>query len=496
MYPVASHSRLEHTLGTFNMTVRYARALYDDPLSPAFRQFMSSQDLATLFVCSLVHDCGHYPLAHDLEEVDNSVFSHVKRGENLLRSDSSINRILSAPHTSEGDLGWGVDVETVRRVLFEPISSLSFKESLMRSIIDGPIDADKLDYLTRDSENLRLPYGRGIDVMKLTQSLTVLINSTGARARGHIGIHDKGRIPAESLAFARYALYGSVYWHRTHRTVKAMLSRIALKVCHDYAIRHGDQQWRRALGTELKKQLDIASVGGESPVQGVLFGESKPVPEQYPIVYLDAATISLIKWLVREAGESYRELGRLLIQRTLYKKVLVATRSRTENVELWRKIDSIYSGLGENSLQRFDLVEHLQTSIADRVKDWNQSTPSIETGVPTTVVSEFIVRSASEPLVIIDYPPTKDGASRGLEFLREDEWSGASPGSLSISSPIETSSVWVALAEQQRVSTGKLRVFIHPRFARLVRQALGRDEVMALLVDALDAVADGRRPRQ
>ena len=98
--------------------------------------------------------------------------------------------------------------------------------------------------------------------------------------------------------------------------------------------------------------------------------------------------------------------------------------------------------------------------------------------------------------MIIDYPPTKDGASRGLEFLREDEWSGASPGSLSISSPIETSSVWVALAEQQRVSTGKLRVFIHPRFARLVRQALGRDEVMALLVDALDAVADGRRPRQ
>lgn len=209
------------------MAARYVRALLADPVSPLFKQLMNEHDIGTLLALCLVHDIGHYPLAHDLEEVDRDIFGHERRTIYLLeRPTSEVGRVL----TSATGSGWHTSSSELVAILKAKGSDLSLKQMILRSVIDGPIDADKLDYLLRDSENLRLPYGRGVDLEKLMHCLTVVVDDKGSGSVGRIGILDKGRIPAESVAFARYALYGAVYWHRTHRTIKAMLNRIGYEV--------------------------------------------------------------------------------------------------------------------------------------------------------------------------------------------------------------------------------------------------------------------------
>ena len=61
VYPTSTHSRLEHSLGTLAMTVRFARGLYNDRYNPIFRQIMEADDISCLLVNALVHDIGHYP---------------------------------------------------------------------------------------------------------------------------------------------------------------------------------------------------------------------------------------------------------------------------------------------------------------------------------------------------------------------------------------------------------------------------------------------------
>ena len=51
------------------------------------------------------------------------------------------------------------------------------------------------------------------------------LQSAGSQLFVALGIHEKGKVPAESVAFARYAMFGTVYWHHTSRAAKAMLHR-------------------------------------------------------------------------------------------------------------------------------------------------------------------------------------------------------------------------------------------------------------------------------
>jgi serine/threonine protein kinase len=76
IYPTATHTRLEHSLGTLSVLARFIVALYNDPLNPVFKQIMDEEDLKAGLLAALLHDLGQYPLAHDLEEADEHGFKH------------------------------------------------------------------------------------------------------------------------------------------------------------------------------------------------------------------------------------------------------------------------------------------------------------------------------------------------------------------------------------------------------------------------------------
>jgi HD superfamily phosphohydrolase len=464
VYPSASHSRLEHSLGTLSMAARFARALLNDPLSPLFRQLMTAADMDRLLAICLVHDIGHYALAHDLEEVDREIFGHEKRTQHLLeRTGSRVAQILRSD-------AWNVDIDTLTAILeSDRRTPLPLKDMIIKSIIDGPIDADKLDYLLRDSENLRLPYGAGVDVRKLMQCLTVVVNDVGSGSEARIGIHDKGRIPAESVAFARYAMYGSVYWHRTHRTMKAMLNRIGFEVLYHQSNSGG--RWREKLRTELYAFLAAEEVGQ------LTLEIADPDQQRWASPYLDSATQRIVWWLVeclpRTSG--YVELAEDLLFRRLYKRVLVISRNRgADRRQDWQRVEQVFGRIGRNWHLRREVSIEVQKRIALAVASWDGRSTSGSSSISSSDQEAFQVAAATRPVILVDYPPVKSGSNLGLEYLREVEWSEDRRGGLRVDQ-LEASSMWNALVEQYSVGLGKVRVYVHPQFATAVRSCVPRE---------------------
>ncbi|MEZ6077076.1 MAG: hypothetical protein R3C56_15830 [Pirellulaceae bacterium] len=101
------------------------------------------------------------------------------------------------------------------------------------SLLSGPVDIDKLDYLQRDSLHAGVPYGRNFDVNRLVSSLCV-----GQDGKS-LAITEKGKTAAEMMVFARYVMFSEVYWHHTVRSATAMLQRLV----YDLRSELPSQQW-------------------------------------------------------------------------------------------------------------------------------------------------------------------------------------------------------------------------------------------------------------
>ena len=141
VYPGATHTRFEHALGAYHLT-RRALALLGDQgeTSPA-----SEEDCLAVRMAALLHDVGHYPFSHTLEEAGFP--SH---------------EVLGAAKLREGALG-----ECLTRVggrdfpaaVGELISGVS--RSPLQGLISGSIDLDKVDYLSRDARDVWRPLRHG-----------------------------------------------------------------------------------------------------------------------------------------------------------------------------------------------------------------------------------------------------------------------------------------------------------------------------------------------
>ena len=212
VYPGASHSRFEHALGTYHLA-RRALLLLDErenlrDIPDSARKHVS--------IAALLHDIGHYPFSHALEEI--GALNHEEVARPLI-CGGPVGEILRA------ELGADAPeriVELIRGHSGQPLQGL----------ISGSLDLDKIEYLRRDALMCGVPYG-DIDADRLLNSLALLpaenrrLNrAEGAAENRVIGIHEKGLSAVESLLFAKYQMYRNVYWHHAVRSATAMYKRL------------------------------------------------------------------------------------------------------------------------------------------------------------------------------------------------------------------------------------------------------------------------------
>lgn len=207
VYPGATHSRFEHALGVFHNALRYLAQLGRDP---RFGERIDAHAAEVLLAAALLHDIGHWPFCHPIEDLSLPQFpAHEEVAGEFLRDDGELADVLRT--------AWRIEPREILDVLVSRADTPKLR--LLRSILSGPIDIDKMDYLERDSLHAGVPYGRNFDKNRLIQSL--VLNETG----DSLAISSKGRTAAELMVFARYVMFREVYWHHAVRSATAMFSR-------------------------------------------------------------------------------------------------------------------------------------------------------------------------------------------------------------------------------------------------------------------------------
>ncbi len=201
VYPGATHTRFEHALGAYHLTRRALAALQERGELEA----VPEADRLAARLAALLHDVGHYPFSHTLEEAG---FPHHER--------------LGVDRLSREPLAGALDRLGVPR-LAEAIGRFITGQSgsPLQGLISGSLDLDKIDYLSRDARMCGVPYG-AVDVDRLIASLTLIEVAPG---RTELGVQEKGISALESLLFAKYQMYRNVYWHHAVRSATCMFKR-------------------------------------------------------------------------------------------------------------------------------------------------------------------------------------------------------------------------------------------------------------------------------
>ena len=206
VYPGATHTRLEHSLGVYRLALEFLRRLRRDE---RFDATVTGSDAAAFVAAALLHDVGHWAYCHPLEDMGLA---------ELPRHESRLPEILD-----QGEVGtvlrsqWELDPARVAGLVAGTAHDPAGR--IIQSLLSGPIDVDKMDYLARDSLHAGVPYGRHFDQDRLLASLCLDAAGTG------VAISDKGRTAAELMVFARYVMFSEVYWHHAVRAATAMLQR-------------------------------------------------------------------------------------------------------------------------------------------------------------------------------------------------------------------------------------------------------------------------------
>ncbi|HYH83378.1 MAG TPA: HD domain-containing protein, partial [Longimicrobium sp.] len=206
VYPGATHTRFDHALGVYHLA-RWAMGLLGERGELAG---VDPHDCALVPYAALLHDVGHYPFSHALEELG---------GEWVPGNHEALTgRFLSAPRIEQVLEGVAPGGRARVEALIRARS-----DSPLQGLVSGSLDLDKIEYLNRDALFCGVPYG-AVDVDRLLHALTLVRDPESGRLE--IGIHEKGLSALESLLFAKYQMFRNVYWHHAVRAGTVLYQRL------------------------------------------------------------------------------------------------------------------------------------------------------------------------------------------------------------------------------------------------------------------------------
>jgi serine/threonine protein kinase len=501
VYPTATHSRLEHSLGTYANACRLLRSLYHDPYSPFFRQVMTSEDLSAILALSLLHDTGQFPLAHDLEEIDPSLFDHKRLTKAVLQGGRNTKsagfRPIELPSVSGQLESWHLGRERLVQLLEVRLDRTvaGIKDRILHSIIDGAIDGDKLDYLARDSSRLGVPYGEAVDGERIAGGVTAIVTKNSAgKSVACIGVHEKARVAAESLAISRSEMYSQVYWHHTVRSMKAMLARPIQRLTVHL---EGNESKRNQFISEFERfamSLPEALTPGvpQLSLPAAAEDDGEAVPEETPLAAAelgglaatDAAVLAYLEEYMKKESVNDHELLRSIRTRALFKRLHVWSLGGEDELgsELAKKWDEL------DARQRLEVYEQIEGEVARRIGLAARAHPETIALNPSRVRAVDTRVESRLPVILVDLPNSKPGSEIPLYYVLETERRALRRDGSSVGRA-HASSTWQQYGERLREQAGKLRVFCHASAAEPIETAIDRETFAQLFEEACASVA-------
>ena len=211
VYPGAVHTRFDHSIGVMHVAGQICTKLRELNSTK-----ICDEDIDRVRLAALLHDVGHGPFSHvseyllDAYALDRTDMGHMREKihekvtVDIVRTDPEIRDILSEEECDfVADMIQGQDTQ-----------------DWQRDIVSSELDADKMDYLLRDSYFTGVKYGI-YDLEKIIESCLIEVDKTETS----LAISSKGIYALEQLLLARYHMTQQVYWHRVSLISNEMIIR-------------------------------------------------------------------------------------------------------------------------------------------------------------------------------------------------------------------------------------------------------------------------------
>jgi HD superfamily phosphohydrolase len=206
VYPGAHHTRFEHCIGTMHLAGRIAKAK---------KLNLDEEKINILRLAGLLHDIGHGPFSHVSEQImENRTDKEILDKYEAQNAHELMSILLIQKNKEIAEILSQEEIEEI-------VLLLQKRRNIEKDIVSGPLDADKLDYLLRDSYFAGVQYGV-FDLDKIIESLTPIKIGT---KETQLGISEEGIYAAEQMLLAKYHMNTQVYRHRIRRITDAMLIR-------------------------------------------------------------------------------------------------------------------------------------------------------------------------------------------------------------------------------------------------------------------------------
>ena len=197
VYPTAEHSRFSHSLGVYEIVRRMVTEIKSLSVE------LSEYDKICVMLAGLLHDVGHGPFSHAFEHVTKH--SHEDYTAKIILGKTELNQVLTeiSPRLPE-------DIVS--------IIEHNHPNDILNQIISGQLDADRMDYLLRDSYFSATSYGQ-FDLERILRTMRVrkIDENKKALVVKYTGIHS-----VEDYIMARYQMYWQVYYHPVARSYEAV----------------------------------------------------------------------------------------------------------------------------------------------------------------------------------------------------------------------------------------------------------------------------------
>lgn len=224
VFPGADYSRFAHSLGVCHVTGMILNSLKANSEAP-----FSEETIAKYRLAGLLHDIGHYPFSHAMEDAVADYYS-----QEFFADTAPASGVAEASKSSSSDARWFNHERLGKAILeLDPELSSLLKQSgheptdvaaiflredpnRLKNLISSDLDADRIDYLMRTACHSGLPYG-GIDLPYLLTQLR--LDSTGEV----VCLTQKAVRAADHFLLSRYFDYAQVAYHKTVAALELIL---------------------------------------------------------------------------------------------------------------------------------------------------------------------------------------------------------------------------------------------------------------------------------
>ncbi|TVQ66705.1 MAG: HD domain-containing protein [Balneolaceae bacterium] len=191
VFPAAEHSRFSHAIGAMELGQRVLRNLREKDTT------ISDAEKTGTLIAILLHDSGHGPLSHTLENTLIRDFNH---------------EMMSLKIMQELNKEFGGELETAIQIFTD-----QYPKKFLHQLISSQLDMDRLDYLKRDSFFTGVSEG-SVGINRILKTMRVF--------KGNVVIERKGIYAVENYILSRRLMYMQVYLHKTVLSADALLKKI------------------------------------------------------------------------------------------------------------------------------------------------------------------------------------------------------------------------------------------------------------------------------